>query len=74
MKYVGEMIGKGIALGGGSAIGHSIFETLTKHFIIEKEQEKNYGWEEKLFYECLKNKETISSCKNLIEHLKTLRS
>lgn len=66
MKYVGEIIGKGIVLGGGSAIGHSIVETLTTHLFIEKEKNDR----EKLFSDCLKATATVSSYKNLFEHLK----
>ena len=60
MKYIGETIGKGIALGWGSAIGHSIVEIfrtpLTSEKVSKQETHKDYcALEAKLFTECMKN-------------------
>jgi hypothetical protein len=71
MKYVGEIIGKGIALGGGSAIGNSIVEAIRsplaeQYFPVEK----YCSVEAKLFQQCLEKEELISSCIGLLEQLK----
>lgn len=78
MKYIGEIIGKGIALGGGSAIGHSIVEALRTPLTTEKvsvkvskqETHEDYcALEAKLFTDCMKNEELVSSCINLLKML-----
>lgn len=70
MKYVGEIIGKGIALGGGSAIGHSIVEAIRSPLAEPYVPGEKYcSVEAKLFQQCLE-KELISSCIGLLEQLK----